>query len=211
MSQIETQRFISYWQSLVPQGQVPRPEHGYMSDDGLSALSYKTPLRKDYDPLSLKDMVPDMFMITTWRDDYRLRLNGANITHWHNAELQAFIFSDLFEPHSQAGVRSALSLSEVREKPVILSLRAKLETYDYIQLSIVLAPLCNRNQLTDRFIGFYNVDDEAYKVTKLSKQPFKLLNTRLIEGEITPMSERHKPKLNQPQLRLITLNGQRLA
>ncbi|OYW74352.1 MAG: hypothetical protein B7Z26_11490, partial [Asticcacaulis sp. 32-58-5] len=116
MSHSSTVSFLSYWRAL----QQGAAQNSPLRHDE-TEISRAAPLRADFDPVQLKDLMPQMMMIATSGNDYRFRLTGGFLVALHGSGLKATPFTRLFAPAHEDQLKLALNMAAHRQQPLILS------------------------------------------------------------------------------------------
>lgn len=135
MSHSSTVSFLSYWRALQQGAAQNSPQRRENSE-----LSRLAPLRADFDPVHLKDLMPQMMMIATGGNDYRFRLTGGFLVALHGSGLKATPFTRLFAPAHEDQLKLALNMAAHRHQPLILSVSASTSRNETVRMDIALAP-----------------------------------------------------------------------
>ena len=192
MPHSSTVSFLSYWRGLQTQ-----PE--------------KAPSRDHFDPARLKNLIPQMIMISTLDQSYRFRLSGGFLVALHGYELKDTSFLGLFRSPFQDTVKTAIQMCLRREQPLIMTVSApwvprddsdSLSQTETVMVEICLCPMMNRTGTVDRVVGIYQTLTPPPKNTKGTIGRYNLVSSRLYEP--------HR-RIGAAHLRLVALEGRSIA
>lgn len=195
MPHSSTVAFLDYWRGLP-------------SDGG------RAPAREHFDPARLRQMMPQMIMLSTLDPRYRFRLSGGFLTALHGRELTDTFLLDRFAAPGDETAALALGLACRQEHPVLLNVSASwrgqsllppeddaLFRNDTLEAEIVLCPLRNPSGQVDRLVGLYQLLSPMPSLLRGRMGPYTLLGSRL--QVLKPRARAH--------LQLIAVEGRRIA
>lgn len=197
MSHSSTVSFLSYWRALQ-QGAAQNSPLRLETPE----VSNLAPLRADFDPVHLKDLMPQMMMIATSGNDYRFRLTGGFLVALHGAGLKATPFTKLFAPAHEDQLKVALNLASHRQQPLILTASAATSRNETVRLDIALAPLRNASGEVDRMVGLYQPKGPIPFLRRATVAAMTLHSVRLYDPDRLP---------RESHLRLVSVRGKRIA
>ncbi|MDC7677760.1 PAS domain-containing protein [Asticcacaulis machinosus] len=197
MSHSSTVSFLSYWRALQ-QGAAQNSPLRIETPE----LSQLAPLRADFDPVQLKDLMPQMMMIATSGNDYRFRLTGGFLVALHGAGLKTTSFTKLFAPAHEEQLKVALNLATHRQQPLILTASAATSRNETVRFDIALAPLRNASGDVDRMVGLYQPQGPIPFLRRATVTTMTLHSVRLYDPERLP---------RESHLRLVSVRGQLIA
>ncbi len=193
MPHSSTVSFLSYWRGLQP------------SPD-------RAPARDRFDPARLKNLIPQMIMISTADPSLRFRLSGGFLVALHGYELKDTSFLSLFRSPFVNTAKTAISMSLRRQQPLILHLSAPWQANrstdaepsrnDTVSIEVCLCPITNRDGAVDRLVGIYQT------LSPMPRNPHGTL------GRYTLVSSRlydHHRYVRAAHLRLVASDGRRIA
>ena len=166
------------------------------------------PLRAALSPTLFGPLLPQVFMLGQGEDGVdRFRLSGGLLSDLHGGDLRGLDLASLFSPRDGAQVLAALKGARRAGEPVIVAAGAHTATGEETRVEILLAPLVGPTGELDRTLGLY--------------QPTSSLN-RLLGRRVTCLSFRSAqfapwpsrapaPEPNRPILRLVAMDGRRVA
>ena len=197
MSHSSTVSFLSYWRALQQGAAQNSPLR--REDCELSRLA---PLRADFDPVHLKDLMPQMMMIATAGNDYRFRLTGGFLVALHGSGLKATQFTRLFAPAHEDQLKLALNMAAHRHQPLILNVSAATSRNETVRMDIALAPLRNGSGEVDRMVGLYQPKGPIPFLRRATVTAMTLHTVKLYDPERLP---------RESHLRLVSVKGQLIA
>jgi hypothetical protein len=189
MAQNSTDVFLGYWRAL-------------QTDAG------QAPLRKIFDPASLKPMVSQMLMIGGGATQYRFRLSGGFLVNLHGQELRDVSILSLFHPSCHQGLRTSLMLALRQERPLILSAKCRTSRYEEFTLDILLAPLREPTGEAERMVGLYVPTSDVPKMTGQKIERFNLMQSQTLSADEMPEP---RPNGTKDFPRLVSVEGRQIA
>lgn len=194
MAHSSTVSFLSYWR-------------------GLQHSPDKAPPRAAFDPANLKNLIPQMIMISDADAHHRFRLSGGFVVAFHGHEMKDTGFVDLFRQPFVDTVQTALILARRREQPLILAISAPWQGLDLsgdgdtshndtILFEICLCPMSNREGKVDRFVGIYQTLSAPPRNPYGQIGQYTLVSSRLYEP---------KKSVRAAHLQLVAAEGKRIA
>jgi hypothetical protein len=201
VSHSSTLSFLSYWRALQ-QGAAQNSTQKLSTRRDETEISRAAPLRADFDPVQLKDLMPQMMMIATAGNDYRFRLTGGFLVALHGAGLKTTPFTKLFAPAHEEQLKVALNLAAHRQQPLILTASATTSGNETVRLDIAIAPLRNASGEVDRLVGLYQPKGPIPFLRRATVTAMTLHTVRLYDPERLP---------RESHLRLVSVKGQLIA
>jgi hypothetical protein len=112
------------------------------------------PLRADIDPSALKSVLPDIFILGMGRNGSPIfRLAGTRICALLGRELRGEEFSGIWHAPNRHKMKLAAEAVLANQAPLTVDIRTLADEEDSGRLEMLLAPLCSRPGICDRFIG----------------------------------------------------------
>jgi hypothetical protein len=151
-----TRRLIDYWRSLSAQ-------HG------------SAPIRSDFDPAELGELLPHMFVLSRAAHGPAFRLAGEAVIDLHGRPLVGETFAGLWSPGTR-GLALRGPQDAIRNAcPVIIAGEARSDMGE-ASLEIVVAPLASPQGPIDRLVGLYQ---PTTTLSRLQGRPVIELAARL--------------------------------
>lgn len=189
MAQNSTDAFLGYWRAL-------------------QTAAHEAPLRRRFDPASLKPLVSQMLMTGTGRTQYRFRLSGGYLVRLHGRELRDLSLLSLFHATYHQALRTSLMLAQRQERPLILSIKGHTSRHEDFTLDILLAPLREENGEVERMVGLYVPTSDMPQMTGQTIERFGLMSSQILSEDEMPD---YRPQGSGSGLRLISVEGQLIA
>jgi hypothetical protein len=158
------------------------------------------PARSALSPIDLGSLLPQVFMLGREDGEEVFRLSGGLIADLYGRDLRGGTFYNLFPKTERHLAADALARARRIAAPVVMTVDAQAPNGESIGVELCLAPLTGPDGTPDRTLGLF--------------QPISMVS-RLMGQRIIELSYRgataavdRKP---EPRLRLVSLNGLRVA
>lgn len=159
----------------------------------------RPPLRADFDPTRVADLLPQMFLLAREDDRLAFRIAGEALRDLTSRSLKGTDVFALFSPVARPLARRA-ALETVRDGvPIALVATGRSDYGGQIPLEILLAPMIGNDGSVDRLIGLIQ---PTATLAHLEGRPVAEISIR--------MAAASAPR-RRPPLRLAAVDGQRLA
>lgn len=134
------------------------------------------PLRRDFDPAGVFELLPQVFMLELGPGVMPFRLAGEFLIDLHGRALKGVDFQSLFSaPGRRIAAQAAISALNDPE-PVVLEAEGVNEDGRALGLEIVLAPLNGPDGRAERLVGLYQ---PTGLVARLAGKPVTEMTARL--------------------------------
>ena len=164
---------------------------------GLNAA--RPPLRADFDPTLVADLLPLMFLLGREGDRLAFRIAGEGLRDLFGRPLRGTDVFSLFTAPAAAVARRA-ALDSIRDgTPMVLIATGRSDMGGQLPLEIVLAPLIGDHGAADRLVGLIQ---PTATLAHLEGRPVAEMTVRMAAAAGTRV---------RPPLRLATIDGQRIA
>ena len=164
---------------------------------GLNAA--RPPLRADFDPTMVADLLPLMFLLGREGDRLAFRIAGEGLRDLFGRPLRGTDVFSLFTAPAAAVARRA-ALDSIRDgTPMVLIATGRSDMGGQLPLEIVLAPLIGDHGSADRLLGLIQ---PTATLAHLEGRPVAEMTVRMAAAAGTRV---------RPPLRLATIDGQRIA
>ena len=130
-----TEQLMAYWRSLRRGGALP--------------------VRRDFDPTQVFELLPQLFMLDIGAARLPFRLAGEFLIDLHGKPLKGVDFQGLFVTASRRIVAQATLAALGDPEPVVLDAEAFTEDGRSMTLEIMLAPLTDAEGRPERLLGLY--------------------------------------------------------
>lgn len=162
------------------------------------------PARADLSPIDLGPLLPQIFMLGCEGENEVFRLCGGQIAEAFGRDLRGSALHALWSTHEQPMVADALTRARRAAAPVVITADAETEVGTRIGVELCLAPLIGTSGVVDRTVGLF--------------QPISLTG-RVMGQKIVSLAlrsavvalEPHRPAQHGPTLKLVAMNGRRVA
>ena len=164
---------------------------------GLNAA--RPPLRADFDPTLVADLLPLMFLLGREGDRLAFRIAGEGLRDLFGRPLRGTDVFSLFTATAAAVARRA-ALDSIRDgTPMVLIATGRSDMGGQLPLESVLAPLIGDHGAADRLVGLIQ---PTATLAHLEGRPVAEMTVRMAAAAGTRV---------RPPLRLATIDGQRIA
>lgn len=164
---------------------------------GLNAA--RPPLRADFDPTRVADLLPLMFLLAREDDRLAFRIAGEGLRDLFGRPLKGTDVFSLFTAPAAALARRA-ALDSIRDgAPMVLIAQGRSDMGGQLPLEIVFAPLIGDHGV-DRLVGLIQ---PTATLAHLEGRPVAEVSVRMAAAATT--------RAPRPVLRLATVDGQRIA
>jgi hypothetical protein len=168
----------------------------------------RAPLRADFSPTTLGELMPQLCMLDA-RDD-SFRLIGGLISDLHGQDLRGELFQSLWRPEDAA--KAAAATAEVRAtlQPVVVSALAHTAEGYETRLEIALAPLLGAGGHVERLLGLYQ---PTSSLARLLGKPVLTLSFRNQQpaDATEPLWTAQTAQPSKTGLRVVSVDGRRVA
>lgn len=160
----------------------------------------RAPLRADFDPAAVADLLPSMFLLGREGERLAFRIAGEALSDLFGRRLKGSDAFGLFTPPAQPLVRRA-ALDAVRDgAPIVLIATGRTDMGEQLPLEVLFAPLIGDDGVADRIVGLIQ-----------PTATLALLDGRPVAEIAVRMSAAAGPRRRRPALRLAAVDGQRIA
>lgn len=165
---------------------------------GLNAA--RPPLRADFDPTRVADLLPLMFLLAREDDRLAFRIAGEGLRDLFGRPLKGTDVFNLFTAPASALARRA-ALDSIRDgAPMVLIAYGRSDLGGQLPLEILFAPLIGDHGAADRLVG---IVQPTATLAHLEGRPVAEVSVRMAAAATT--------RAPRPILRLATVDGQRIA
>lgn len=158
------------------------------------------PARAALSPIDLGPLLPQIFMLGREDHEEIFRLSGGLIADLYGRDLRGSVLGALWSKEERPHVAEALARARRAAAPVVLTVDALAPNGESIGVELCLAPLTGPDGEPDRTLGLFQ---PISMTSRLMGQRIRTLSLRgaIVAVEIAPT----------PKLRLVALNGRRVA
>ena len=176
-----TERLIDYWRSRGGEGRLPT--------------------RMAINPADFSDLIAQVFIAGRVATGiYPVRLAGAFMGELHQRDLKQQNALSLFRERDRLEVKAALEAARRRPEPVVVTAEVLTEGPS-INMEVLFAPLGGEADSPERYLGLYQPLNMVSRLRGLPAREFAVRQIR----SVGPANE------ESPRLRLVTLDGRRVA
>jgi len=132
------------------------------------------PLRADIDPAALTSVLPDVFILGMGRHGSPIfRLAGTRVCALLGRELRGEEFLDLWHAPNRHKMKLATDAVLANQAPLTVEIGTLADEEESGRLEMLLAPLCSRPGICDRFIG---------SLVDLGEPPLRQEKSRILQA-----------------------------
>ena len=156
------------------------------------------PLRRDFDPTAVFELLPQVFMLDLGPGVLPFRLAGEFLIDLHGRPLKGTDFQSLFAPAARRVVSQAAMAALADAEPAVLDAEGVSDDGRAVTLQLMLAPLAAADGRPERLVGLCQ---PTTLVARLAGKPVVEMTARLA----APAGER------TGRLKLAAVDGLRIA